>query len=271
MTLWNSLRSTFVSALHHPRLWLLQFLGNVAIVLTFSAWLHIDVATWWQVFLNFLVGLLVIIAALLLHSATLNYFVDLYQNKTASLGPAFKNAMKHLPAFAIWTAILYFLLQFVSKLDNYQYELPGYLRSEFPAWLRRHVTENAMDDLYVGFVAFLRWVLVPGLLLPLGLLCANIGFGGFLKLRAWWSAVRNLAYWIVLFAAALIGIYCNTKLMSWTLNPGTATLTGEKVWLAFRLLVAYLLALFSWLWVCSMLARARFQPDPPEASQKAAA
>jgi hypothetical protein len=47
--------------------------------------------------------------------------------------------------------------------------------------------------------------------------------------------------------------------------------TKEGIWLGFRLFIAYLLALFSWLWVCCMLARARFRPDPPAASQRAAA
>jgi len=271
VTFWNSLRSTFVSALHHRLLWLLQFFGNAVIALIFVWWLRIDPDTGWDVFLNFFVALVFIVAALVLHGGTMSYHSDVWENKTAGLAPAFKKALKHLPAFALWTAILYFVLHFVSKLDNYQYEIPGYLRSEFPAWLRRHVTENAMDNLYIGFVAFLRWVLVPGLLLPLGLLCANIGFGGFLKFGAWWRALRNLAYWIVLILAAVIGVYCTGKLMEWTLHPEAPAVGREGTWLGFRMVVAYLLALFSWLWVCSTLACARFRPDPPAASQKAAA
>lgn len=273
MTLWNSLRSTLVSALHHPWLWLLQFLGNVAIFFVFVSWLHIDLATRWQVFLNGLVGLIVIVGALLLHGGTLNYYSELSQNKDkeATFFPAFKNALKHLLAFAIWVAILYFLLHFVAKLDDYQYEFPGYLRSEFPAWLRRIFSENALDNIYTGFVACLRWIVVPGLLLPLGSLCASSGFRGFLKFPAWGRSLRNLPYWIVLVVAALIGVYCTGKLMGWTLNPDRAAVTKEGIWLGFRLFIAYLLALFSWLWVCSMLARARFQPEPPAESKKAAA
>lgn len=273
MTLWNSLRSSFVSALRHPWLWLLQFLGNVAIFLVFVFWLHIDVATRWQVFLNGLVGLIVIVAALLLHGGTLNYYSDLSQNKDkgAALFPAFKNALKHLPAFAIWVAILYFLLHFVARLDDYQYEFPGYLRSEFPAWLRRIFSENALDNIYTGFVACLRWIVVPGLLLPLASLCARSGFSGFLKFSLWRRPVQNLAYWIVLVVAALIGVYCTGRLMGWTLNPDRAAVTKEGIWLGFRLFIAYLLALLSWLWVCSMLARAQFRPEPPAESKKAAA
>ena len=266
MKLWRSLSATFVSALRHPRLWLLQFFGNAAILLIFVLWLHIPDAYWWQLLFQGVIVIVLLVGALLLQGGTLNYYSDICDNKAAGLKPAFWSALKHLPAFAIWAFIVHFLLHLTGHLDEYQYSFPGYLRSEFPAWLRRHISEPGMDSFYAGFVAFLYWVVVPGLLLPLGLLCANSGFRGFLRLRAWWRAIRNLAYWIVLIVAALIGVYCSTKLMDWKLNPNTATLTGEKVWLAFRLFIAYLLALFSWLWVCSMLARARPQPDPPAAS-----
>jgi hypothetical protein len=271
MTVWNSLRSTFVSALHHPRLWLLQFFGNAAIVIIFGLWLHIPDSHWWQLFFQFVIVLLLTVAALVLHGGTMNYYANLCGNKTAGLGQAFRNALKHVLAFAVFVVILHFLLHLVNHLDNYQYEFPGYLRSEFPAWLRRHISEDAMDELYTGFVAFLRWVLVPGLLLPLGLLCANIGFRGFLQFGRWWHGIRNLAYWIVVIVAAVIGVYCTSKLMEWTLQPEGPAVTKEGIWLGFRMLVAYLLALFSWLWVCAMLARAHFRPDPPAASQKVAA
>jgi hypothetical protein len=271
VTVWNSLRSTFVSTLHHPRLWLVQWFGNVAIGLGFGLWLNIADTYWWELFFQFLLAVLLVVAALLLHGGTLNYCSDVCENKTSGLIPAFKNALKYLPAFAIWVVIVYFLLQFVAKLDNYQYEIPGYLRSEFPAWLRRHISENAMDNLYVALVAFLRWILVPGLLLPLGLLCTKLGFRGFLQFRSWWRSVRNMAYWIALLLAALIGVYCTGKIMDWRLHPEGPAVTKEGIWLGFRLFVVYLMALFSWLWVCCMLARARFRPDPPAASQKAAA
>lgn len=271
MKLWKSLSATFVSAFHHPRVWLLQFFGNAILALIFVWWLHIDVDTGWNVFLNVLVGLVFLAGALLLQGATLNYYHDFYEEKNAGLVPAFKNAVKHLPAFAISVAVLSFLFYLAGKLDNYQYEFPGYLRSEFPAWLRRHISEPAMDNLYDGFVFIVRWIVVPGLILPLCLACARIGFRGFIRLGVWWRAVRNLAFWIVLITAALIGIYCTGKILHWTLDPKTATLTGEKIWLAFRMLVAYLMLLFGWLWVCRTLARARPQPDPPAASQKAAA
>lgn len=270
MKLWKSLSATFVCALHHPRLWLLQFFGNAVIAVVFMLWLQIPDAYWWELFFQAVIILILLIATLLLHGGTLNYYSDIAEGKDAGLKAAFKNGLKHLPAFAISVVILYLLFLFVRKLD-YQYELPGYLRSEMPAWLRRHISEANMDNLYEFFAFVVRWIVVPALVLPLCLLCARIGFRGFISLRPWWKIIRSLAFWIVLALAALIGVYCAGKILDWRLNPNTATLREEKVWLAFRLPIVYLLGLFSWLWVCCMVVRASTQPDPPAGSQKVAA
>lgn len=267
----NSLRATLISAVRHPRLWIVQLLGNVVIVLTFALWMNIDVATGFTVFLNFFFGLVLIVEVLLLHGGTLNYFTDADANPAPGMGKAFKSALRHLPALVIFAAIFSCVVWLLGMLDDYQYSFPGYLRSEFPAWLRRHISEPGMDHFYIGFLAFLRWVVIPGLLLPLGLLCAGLGFRGFISFRAWGRILRRFAYWVVLIFAALVGAYLNTKILHWTLNPDTSTLGEQKVWFGFRLLVAYLLALLSWLWVCAMLAYTARKPDPPAASQKVAA
>ena len=273
MTLWKSLSASFVSALRHPRVWLLQFFGNVAIFLLFIWWLNFPDAYWWQLLFTLLVALLLVVSVLALHGGTLNYYWDISEDKNAGLLNALNRALKptHLLAFAIWAFVLHFLFHLISHLDAYQYAFPGYLRSEFPAWLRRLISEKAMDNCYATFVGFLHWVVLPGLLLPLGLLCADKGFRGIIMFRVWWRTVRNWAYWIVLILAAIIGVYCVGKIMGWLLDPRTATLGGEKTWLSFRMFFAYLLALFSWLWVCSMLGRARPHPEPPAESQKAVA
>lgn len=274
MKLWKSLSATFISAFHHPRLWLLQFLGNALIILIFLLWLRIPDAYWWQLFFQALIAIVLVAGSLLLHGGTLDYYSDLGNDPKAGLGTAFKKALtwKRLLALLLSVVVFCVLFYIARKLNDYQYQLPGYLRSEFPAWLRRNISEPAMDNLYAGFVFVVRWIVVPALVLPLCLLCATVGFGGFIRFREWWRTFRSLGFWIVLVLAAVIGIYCTGKILDWKLDPKTATLGGEKIWLGFRLVVIYLLALFSWLWVCCMMVRARRQPDPPPAeSQKAAA
>src|SRR5262249_29595556 len=105
--------------------------------------------------------------------------------------------------------------------------------------------------------SFLMWVVLPGVALPFGLFAASRGFRGLIAFRDWWRTIWNLAYWIALVAAAVIGVYCSGKIMEGELNPQTATLAGEKASLSFRLLFAYLLVIFSWLLDGSALGRAR--------------
>ena len=73
MNFWKSLSTSFVSALRHPRLWLLQFFGNAIIALVFVAWLNFPDAHWWQLVFTVIVALLLIVSFLVLHGGTLNY------------------------------------------------------------------------------------------------------------------------------------------------------------------------------------------------------
>jgi hypothetical protein len=271
VTVGRLLLSTFTSALRHWPLWLLQFLGNAPIIVISGLWVLIGDAHIWQLVLSFLIAMLIIAGALVLHGGTMNYYVDLLEERSESLEPALRRAFKHLLPLAIWAAVFFCVLYLgVSRLDGYRYSFPGYLRSEFPAWLRRLMSEQTMDNLYAGFVAFVRWVVTPGLLLPFGLSSAQFGFRGLVAFRDWARTLRNLAYWLVLVIASLMGVYVVHKILGWTLNEETATLGEEKIWLGFRMLVAYLLALYSWLIVCFMLAQGPHRPDPA-AAQKAAA
>lgn len=260
MSIWTSLRETFVSAVRQGRLWLLQFFGNALLFLIFVWFLHVGEAHWYQVGFDFLLAALVVVGALWLHAGTLNYFVEMTEENRGLRLP-FATALRHLPAVLVWAAIFVLLRWLIAGLDDYHYKLPGYLGSVMPAWMRRPFGQEGLYDTYDLFVSFLRWIVLPGLLLPLGLLCADRGFRGFMVFGTWLRMIRNLSWWIVLIIASLVGVYCTGKLMEWTLDPKTATLAREQWWLGFRLLIAYLLAILSWLWVCAMVSRARLNAD----------
>jgi hypothetical protein len=261
MARWSSLKDAKAALLVSVnwRLWLIQFLGNALLFLAFVWWLRIGVGHWWQLFGQFILIIAIGIATLLLHGGTLNYFLSAHQDKDAAksalLVPAFKKALKHLPAIAVWAMIFFVLRGLIEKLDQYAVSFPGYLRSEFPVWLRRMISEPALDDIYSGLVALLRWVILPGLLLPSALFCADRGFRGFIALRDWGRTIRSFMYWLVLVFASILSVYCIGLIMDWKLDPKTATLAAEKTSLAFRLLFSYLLGIFSWFLVCSMLGR----------------
>jgi hypothetical protein len=253
----SSLKDSLVLGVRNWRLWLVQFVANAAIILAFFGWLQIKEAYWWQLVFSLLLAALLVIAVLVLHGGTLNYFESAHQDRSAKLLPAFRSAFRHLGALVVWFLVVHFLWHVASHLDAYSTSFPGYLRSEFPAWLRRMISEPALDNTYSFLLSLLLWVVLPGLFLPFALFAASRGFRGLIALRDWRHTVANLAYWIALMVAAVIAVYCTGKIMDWKLDPKTATLAGEKASLAFRLLFACLLAIFGWLLACSALGRAR--------------
>lgn len=260
MSLWISFKNALLPAITSWQLWLVQFFGNVVAFLIFIWFLRVPDAHWWQILFGLVLLILSVAVALILHGGTLDFFQIAHQKEKAGLAIPFQTALRHLPALVLWAVIFVGLQLLLLKLDQYATTFPGYLRSEFPAWLRRMISGPRLEGIYTGILWLLRWVILPGLFLPFALFCADRGFRGFIALRGWWRAVRSVSYWIVLLIAALIGVLSTQGLMGRKLDPRTATLGAEKVSLFFRLLFAYLLGIFAWLLACSMLGRRTVQP-----------
>ena len=255
MARWSPFKEGLVLAVNNWRLWSLQFFGNALIFLAFVWWLRLPDAHWWQLFFGLLLIVVAAMSALVLHGGTLNYFEDAHQDRGAYIRSGVKKAFKHLPALLVWALVLFTLEWLLAQLDQYDSRVAGYLRSEFPAWLRRIISEPALNNIYSGLIWLVRWVILPGLLLPFALSCAGKGFRGFLAFGNWLRVTRRLGYWIALVIVALLGVVCIGALMGWRLDPKTATLPAEQTSLAFRLLFAYLLGIFSWLLAGSILGR----------------
>jgi hypothetical protein len=266
-TRWNAWREVFVPSFANRRLWLVQFFGTIIIALGIAGFLRMDDAYAWQVGFGFLLIAVVAVAWLMLDGGTLNYYLDHQRNQTSLLKPAMVRALKHGLPLAVLAGVAGLLVMAVGKLDDYHYSFPGYLRSEFPAWLRRHVSEARVQNLYDLLVFFLRWIVLSVLLLPFASLVADRGFRGFIALRTWARMLKNRLVWGILVLGSILGVVCPSALISWTPK---STLTMETISLVLRLLVAYLLALTAWLMVCSMLSQARLKAEAPPAEEPAA-
>jgi hypothetical protein len=250
-------RDTFKDCFRGPRLWLVQFFANPILFALLVAWLFIPVASDLHLVLNFVVAILLLAAALALQAGTLNSFIDRQSSQSAPLWPAFRRALKHVIPVAICVAVFCLLWLLVDKLESYQSNLPAYVRSTFPVSLRRHITLPTLDTLFSVVLFIARWILVPGLILPLLAQAADRGFRGFGArcLSVWRKTAFSFAYWLVLTFAALLDVFATQKLMAWTPDFRTSTTHSEAVSLTWRLCVAYLLGLFSWMLVCSLVGR----------------
>jgi hypothetical protein len=255
MAWWTAFKEALILALKSWRLGLLQLVGNAAIFLVLVWWLHTSEAHWWQLALQFLQICSMAVALLVLHGGTLNYFRNAHEDKAARIAPALSSALRHLLALAVWVFVVHVFEHLISEVGFYRQTVPGYVRSEFPAWLRRSISEPRMDNLYGDLVWLLRWIIAPGLLLPFALFAAGKGFRGLIAFRDWRHTITQRVYWITLMLASVIGVYCASEIMGWKMNPETATLKREQVSFALRLLFAGLLGIFAWLLTCSVLGR----------------
>lgn len=276
MSALNTLRTTLVDPLLNFRLWLLQFLGNALLIAVFAWFLHIGDGYGWQITLSAILALLMIAGVLLVHGGTMNHALDSARARSAAGGPpaevmtAVKRAASHLLPLLLWAVVFYLLESFIDRLEDFQYSFPGWLRSEFSAWLRKMISEPAIDHAYMVCVSYMRWILVPAFLLPLGTLCADLGFRGMAALGAWRRTGRKLRLWVVLLLMTFLSVHLIRGLMGWTLNPQTASLGAEKLWLAVRLLIAYIVAIAAWLIVCAALAATRQRADEDSSGSSSA-
>lgn len=250
-------------ALPRPRLlWLAEFVGNPALVAFFLLWLLIPEATAGQLLLSLVLAAVLAGAFLVLLGATLAWFHEHHRGGGPTLRGAFRTAARHLGAVLVWSVPVFLLWCLLESLYDYRYQLPAYITSLLPATVRGWLGQDTLVTAYSAVIAILFWVIVPGLLLPLGVQAAAHGFRGFGGdgLRAWGRALRRAAYWLVLLLAAVVGVWAPGVLLGWTPKPGGA-LSVEMASLVGRMFLAYLLALFAWMLVASAAARAGVQRD----------
>ncbi|MBZ5527804.1 MAG: hypothetical protein LAN71_07890 [Acidobacteriia bacterium] len=244
------------AALRAPRLWLLHFFGNAALFFLFYEWLRIPEAKLWQLALNIVLGAALVFAALLLHCGTLAWFRDASRSETFPMADSFRRAVRRLPAFLLFLFLAWILwvIVYVLSISGEAWSL--FLRSMMPAFLRRHISVALLTHLSAAFFFALRWILVPGLLLPLGVLAADTGFSAFARRqwKTWRSSLACRHYSAVVALAALLIFYAAIPLAGWTPRSEHPTFAGETASLLIRLPLAYSLGLASWLLLCAMAA-----------------
>jgi len=245
------------SCLRSWRVWLIQFFSNLLLFGLFAGWLLLPVANAGYLILNILLAALFLLAVLLLHGGTLNYFHSQSHNENATLSGVFARALRNVLPLALCAGAAYLLWIVVGKVDSYQETLPAYLRSMTPMFLRKHVSLVALQNFFDACLFVLRWIVVPSLVLPFLASVSRLGFRGLGRegFAVWKTSLRSIAYWGVVIFSALLGVLATEKIMGWTPDFRTSSFSGETVSLIFRGLLSYLLGLFAWLFVCSAVGR----------------
>ena len=236
--------------LWRSRGWAAAQLGGVALLaVAVMGWTRIPEKHAWQVMLTLLIPLLLVVGFLLLQAATLRSFLRPLAMERDS-DPARVSLIWGAATLLVWLVIAGLVWRLLDHFDD-QIELwASYLNSRFGAGWRAHIFSEPRLSWFFHHAEFvLRWLVLPGLLLPL---CSSAAWG--LRRLPWPGLNRvwiNWRWWLGLLAASLISVVWPATFF--TANPhGTVAAQIGRV--AFKLALAYLLAIFGWLAVQSWAA-----------------
>ena len=257
MSRFETLRGAGSSLVQSKRICLIQLLGNPLLFAVFVGWLLLPVGTEFHLLLNGVVIVALVAVALILHAGTLNFYSEQNRSEHPQVRSAFLRAVRNIFAIAACVGLVFALWALLDSSEHWQLTLPFYLRSLLPGFVRSHVQIWWFQIALDGIVFTIRWITIPGLLLPLIVEAANSGFRAFGKPggEALKNSVRRTSYWIVLLLAAVAGCVAPASLLDWTPEFKNPTLHLEAFSLIARLSASYILAVASWLLVCSIVGR----------------
>ncbi|HTX76464.1 MAG TPA: hypothetical protein VMD29_09685 [Terracidiphilus sp.] len=230
--------------------WVLaEYVGVAALIALGLLWTRVPEKHGWQVALTFALPVVVAAAFLWLQAGLVRGFLQPavaveeaeqeYGDEDAKWVPIAWGAATLL----VWVAIGWALWLLLDKFDDYIYGWAGYLNSKFDPHSRARWASYASLSRDLQWAEWaLRWVIVPGLLIPLGVCSAAWGL-----LRLHWR--RALAvwgswkWWPVVAAWALLGEWWP---QTWfTAEPHGAV--RAQIWrVGLKLAAAYLLAITGW-------------------------
>ncbi len=218
---------------------LLQWFGNLVLLLLAFAWLQIPDSHTWQFLFSLLSAAVLVLAFLALHARTFR--------RLCAVTPAAPWRLRLLILFAV-ILLGYFLLQLIGFGRGHETLFAGDWNSRFSAGRRSFFTFQRLVVWQDHFYDLLQWLLVA-LLLPIAFVGAVGGLrGGTLSIR---DIYRHLLYWLVVVVFGFAGSYVTSLLVGWTPGQGTAI---EILSVLLRLGTAYTLDVLLWCFVLALMA-----------------
>jgi hypothetical protein len=212
-----------------------QWVGNLALMLLAALWLQIPDSHIWQFVLSIISGLLIGLAVLWLYAKTVS---DLRRPTT----PAFLRMLLLVLFAALWLLVLHS----IGLLREKEGLLAGFWNSKLPPNLRYFFDYARLLGWQEHFYNLAQWVFA-GLLLPIALESSALGIRA-INLKRSGRVYRHWLYWVVVIVAGLAGTALARALAGWTPGKGVAL---ETVSLLVRLGVVYTVGILLW---CFLLA-----------------
>lgn len=229
------------------RLWLArgwcttQVVGLALLLLLGIGWTRIAEKHWWQVLLTLLIPLLLLAALLLLQAGTVRSMTRPLPVECEIEGEPVSIAWG-AATLLLWVAVALLVWWLLDKFDDQITPWSGYLNSKFGSGARAKLaTEDHIAWLLNYVERALRWVILPGMLVPL-MFSAQSG----LRKLPWSAAIRvwlNWRWWPGVLVAALVGV-------AWPVSFFTAEPHGSvtaQVWrVMLKVTAGYLFTVASW-------------------------
>ena len=242
----RALLRSAVAPLADWRLVVLHLGGNALLLFAAALWLLIPEAHAWQLVLSALSGLAILFAFAWLHCGTL---ANGLAPAKETFGQDFRAGIRHIPAFALFAAVLGGLMNYANNFADQSWQISGYFFTRLPHSLQTSIGESRFHEWVDIKFAVLIWFVLPTLFLPFLSAASSCGFSR----RGLMAALRTYArgkYWLAMAVAALVGVWLPYLLANWTPSHG---LRQEAVSMVLRLTAAYVLAVLVWLMVSGVV------------------
>lgn len=230
------------------RWYVAQFVLTLLLISFGLAWTRLPDKHWWQVGLTLLMPLFLAICALELEAGTMRALSDDDGRRVKLVFGAM--------TMLVWVALF---LACWAVLDWCDERIPlwaAYLNSKATAGERATVfTYDHIQHWFTVAEWLLRWIVVPGKLIPYAIASAQWGWR--IPFRKIIRLLLNWRWWPAVIVAALVGVVLPRHFFA-GLPHGTVI---HQIWaVAFKLACSYVLAVGFWVlllgWAAVLLARA---------------
>jgi hypothetical protein len=241
------------------KLWLLNLAGNALLLASVYFWLLLPDAHGWQVAGSGVTAIIVIFFGLWLRAGTFAYFRVAEFRDHATVWHAFRHALRHLIALAIWAVLLAAIEWSLISLRQYAPQFGVWFWQKSPSFLR-FGTPRQVFHAADWLLWFLIWVLMPAVWLPIAVTVAAAG----LKLQRMARSLRVLkraVYWSWFCALMLVGVYVPYKIIRWI--PDLSDLRKQAWSMGLRFVVAYVILITAFI-ALLLVVGTRVEKEDPE-------
>ena len=244
-------------------MWLLNVLGNAALILAVYGWLVLPDAHVWQVAGSAVLGIAVIFCGLWLRAGSFAYFRVAEFRDNAAVGRAFRHALRHVIALLIWIAPLAVLEWLLSRCLLYAPQFGVWFWQKAPAL--RFGSPRAISHIAAWLLVCLM-ALLAAIWLPVASTVSAAGLRAGPMLRSW-RLLKSVSYWLWFIALVFGGGFLSYKLVWWI--PDLSTLKQQAWSAGLRFGLAYLLLVSAWVALLLVIGDrlSKFEPQSTDTEQ----